>query len=105
MASKCQDLEAKLSTCRTDLKAKDSLATTLQGRLEAASKQLEANKARVFVYKGNPTSKAIGCQWVCVCVCLFVCLLPNFTVMVNPNELKFSGMISDKANDTSDNSS
>ena len=42
-----------------------------------------------FVYYGLVSSKAIGCQWVCVCVCLF----PNSYKTVNPNEQKFWGMI------------
>ena len=37
----------------------------------------------------NPYSKAVGCQWVCLCVCSFV----NSTETDNLNELTFFGMI------------
>ena len=37
----------------------------------------------------NPSSKAIGCQWVCV----FVCLFSKSSETGQPKELKFWGMI------------
>ena len=43
------------------------------------------DKGSIRTSRCNHSSKAIGCQWVCVFVC---------SLTVEPNELKFWGMIS-----------